>query len=305
MLWLSKHARYQKQLSSYVDGQLTAGDKAQLEEHLVDCDACRHEIDELRSAISAVGGLPDVEPPRSFTLTPAMLERGSRTRPVEPVPPVAVGMRLAGAAVAVVLAVVLVGDLGGIGGSMGEDEGAAGGDSTERSMGLAASGQESADDAAAPAATSAAERDAASAPMQADETAAFGAADPCPVTADSTSGGGTGGGTGAGGAGGPVTAATPTAELPVSSPQPTPDASAFAECVPVAADLTTESGATGAAAELRDGDQAEGSQAAASTTDEDGGVSTLTVLEIVLAGALVALLGGIGVELLLRRRRAV
>jgi hypothetical protein len=36
----------------------------------------------------------------------------------------------------------------------------------------------------------------------------------------------------------------------------------------------------------------------------DGGVSTLRVLEIVLGGALIALVAGVAVELTLRRRRA-
>ncbi|MGH7607929.1 MAG: hypothetical protein ACREME_11375, partial [Gemmatimonadales bacterium] len=263
--------------------------------------ACRREIHELRSTISAVSGLPEEEPPRSFALTPATLERGSRVRPIEPAPPVAVGMRLTGAAVAAVLAVLVVGDLGGIGGGNSDDQ-AGGGQFAERSAQLESTGEgdTSADGAQAPAATSLPEADEAAVGANRaspSDTAGFaGEAESCPVAADS----GTGGGTGAGGAGGPASAASPTAER-VPTPSP---AIALSDCPPIAGGEIPETEAPEAAAELRDSEAVEGGQAAASPAGEDGGVSPLTVLEIVLAGALVALLGGIAIEVTLRRRRA-
>jgi hypothetical protein len=54
---------------------------------------------------------------------------------------------------------------------------------------------------------------------------------------------------------------------------------------------------------LRAGDEGEIAAAPESVVD-DGGVSTLTVLEIILAGGLIALTGAIGIEYMLRRRAA-
>src|SRR5438093_6966906 len=117
MIWLNKHARFQNNLSAYIDGRLPAPETTALEAHLASCDACRREVDELRGTASALQGLPQMETPRSFAITPRMLER--KTAAARPdLPAIGLGMRLAGAAVAVVLAVVLVGDLtlGGDGG---------------------------------------------------------------------------------------------------------------------------------------------------------------------------------------------
>src|SRR6266542_4386252 len=110
MLWLSKHARLRNNLSPYIDGRLTGRETTALEAHLALCEACRRELDELRATALAMRQLPEAEAPRSFAITPGMLERRAAAA-ARPTPAIGAGTRLAGVAVAVALAVVLVGDL--------------------------------------------------------------------------------------------------------------------------------------------------------------------------------------------------
>jgi hypothetical protein len=205
---------------------------------------------------------------------------------------------MAGAAVALVLAVVVVGDLGR--GGNGSDEGAGGAAFDDRSMQLeSASEADAGDDGEeAPAtAPSAADRENIKRSEAPDEASAFGAnLEPCPVES-------AGGGTGAGDAGGPATAPAPPAE---PAPSPAPEEPASADCVPAAANQAQASAAEDLADELREG-AAEGGGAdekAAPSAADDQGVSMTTVVEIVLGGALVALVLGIVAEAALRRRRA-
>ena len=290
MLWPNKHSRSRKRLSPYIDGQLSPRERTTLEAHLAGCDACLRQLDELRATTSAVGGLADVEPPRSFALTPRMLERRAAV-PHASVPPLAIGMRLAGAGVALVLAVVLIGDLGVVGNGDGSRE-ETGALRQAAELRTTDSDNDAAGGAPAPAATGAAEQYAtigADRSSPDDLAASEEKTETCPSSAGD-----------AGDA--------------ASSPPPEPAAGApsageLAACAPTAdapaaAEIAPDAGTPPANADLsRNGEEDEVAGPAESTS-QGGGVSTLTVLEIVLGGALLALAGGIGIEYVLRRRAA-
>jgi hypothetical protein len=265
MLWLNKHARLRGKLSPYIDGQLSRRDRVALEDHLAGCENCRDELADLRAAISAIGGLGDAEPPRSFALTPQMLERPSVSPPA-PTPPIATGMRLAGAGVAVALAMLLIGDIGGLGGGMnGADEegGSAATSVDERAMQFDAAGAEN---------DSAATR--AAAPAEAEVIGS---------SADKTEG------------------CVPAAQMSDTGAPAGASPESNAYCAPASpSDLAAAAGDQESAEE---GGEGEVSASPALDSGEDG-ISTLTLVEMILAGSLLALIGGIAVEYLLRRRRA-
>jgi hypothetical protein len=202
---------------------------------------------------------------------------------------------MAGAAVALVLAVVVVGDLGG--GDSG-DEGAgrfAFDDVLQReSASEAGSGEY---DAEAPAAATSGQLPAEMLDGQnsPDTRGNFeSGAQPCPAE----SAGGTG--TDAGGAGAPGTAPEPAAS-------PSLDEAASADCAPIAANQADATAAEDLADELREGaaEGGGGAEPATPSSDDGDGISAVTVVEIVLGGALLALVFGIIAEAALRRRRAV
>ena len=114
MLWPGAHRRFRESLSAYIDGEMEASAVERLEAHLAACEGCRLELQQLRATASALRDLPEAQVPRSFALSP---ERISARRPLTgAAAPLALGMRLAAAGVAVALAAVLVVDLGGLAG---------------------------------------------------------------------------------------------------------------------------------------------------------------------------------------------
>src|SRR5207249_744866 len=58
-------------LSAYIDNQLTADERATLEQRLRDEPALRGTLDELRGTVTLLRDIPPLPPPRSFTLDPA------------------------------------------------------------------------------------------------------------------------------------------------------------------------------------------------------------------------------------------
>jgi hypothetical protein len=58
-------------LSAYIDNQLAAGQRGALEERLRHEPALRGALEELRGTVALLRDLPQVAPPRSFTLDPA------------------------------------------------------------------------------------------------------------------------------------------------------------------------------------------------------------------------------------------
>ncbi len=78
-------------LSAYIDGQLSAEEQAQSEEHLRTCELCQQQLTELRQMVALLHALPQPQLPRSFTLPvtePALAARvDSAPRPLAPVTP--------------------------------------------------------------------------------------------------------------------------------------------------------------------------------------------------------------------------
>ena len=121
----SRHPR--GEFSAHADGELAPDRLAALEAHLDGCERCRGELAGIVTLRAALRDLPEVAAPRSFALTPAMAER-QRAPPATRTTPSFVAMRVAGAGVAAVLAVVVMLDAGGIvddSGRGGSDETAA------------------------------------------------------------------------------------------------------------------------------------------------------------------------------------
>jgi anti-sigma factor RsiW len=74
--------RQREQLSAYLDGELSAAERAEIARHLPTCAECRGELAGLRRVRTLLGALPAPALPRSFTL-PASGAAISRT-PVAP-----------------------------------------------------------------------------------------------------------------------------------------------------------------------------------------------------------------------------
>ena len=61
-------------LSALVDGQLTSEERSEAEAHLGTCATCRQQLDGFRSVATLLRALPEVVPPREFTLGPRLLK---------------------------------------------------------------------------------------------------------------------------------------------------------------------------------------------------------------------------------------
>ncbi len=60
------HARWQRQLSAYVDGELTLHEAGEVEAHLAQCASCRAELERLQSLKSLLGRLPERPVPETL-----------------------------------------------------------------------------------------------------------------------------------------------------------------------------------------------------------------------------------------------
>jgi anti-sigma factor RsiW len=60
------HHRVEQLLSAYVDGELTQAEARAVEEHLLDCGACRRAYEDLRATKALLGALPVAEPPAGW-----------------------------------------------------------------------------------------------------------------------------------------------------------------------------------------------------------------------------------------------
>jgi len=58
------HARLQRQLSAYVDGELSPDERREVDAHLPTCVECREELARLRQVKHLIGRLPEREPPQ-------------------------------------------------------------------------------------------------------------------------------------------------------------------------------------------------------------------------------------------------
>jgi hypothetical protein len=100
-------------LSAYIDNQLSARERAELESRLAREPELQATLSDLQRTVRVLRLLPVVKPPRRFTLTPAMVGARGRREPLFP------ALRLAAAFCAVLLAVVVAGDFAASGGLAG------------------------------------------------------------------------------------------------------------------------------------------------------------------------------------------
>lgn len=68
-------------LSDYMDGELTAAERAEVETHLADCPECAATLDELRTVVREAGTLPELPPEGDLWpgIEARLTPRGTRT----------------------------------------------------------------------------------------------------------------------------------------------------------------------------------------------------------------------------------
>lgn len=88
-------------LSAFLDDELTERDSLEVTRHLAACDRCLGELDDIRSARSALRGLPNLDPPATMfsdVVTAAVVEADRWRRYVRVSSAAIVGLTLIGAA---------------------------------------------------------------------------------------------------------------------------------------------------------------------------------------------------------------
>jgi anti-sigma factor RsiW len=72
---VTQHAEHlgDEVLSALVDDQLSRDERAPVQAHLGDCSVCQQRLEELRSVVSLLRSLPDVDVPRDFSLGPRVV----------------------------------------------------------------------------------------------------------------------------------------------------------------------------------------------------------------------------------------
>ncbi|MBI5282295.1 MAG: zf-HC2 domain-containing protein [Candidatus Solibacter usitatus] len=70
-------------LCDYVDGTLSGGEKATVELHLRDCDACRELVADCRAAVAFMETAAEVEPPPALVNTILFEARSGKAAPVK------------------------------------------------------------------------------------------------------------------------------------------------------------------------------------------------------------------------------
>ena len=70
----SEHKWVEDSLSAYMDGELSPKERARVEKHLRDCQACTANLATLRQTVALVRELPRVPAPRSFAIRPAVVQ---------------------------------------------------------------------------------------------------------------------------------------------------------------------------------------------------------------------------------------
>jgi anti-sigma factor RsiW len=60
------HAIAEAKFSDFIDGELPAAERAELEQHLVGCERCRGELESFKKTLSAVQGAQSATPSAEF-----------------------------------------------------------------------------------------------------------------------------------------------------------------------------------------------------------------------------------------------
>ena len=101
----SEHELLEESLSAYIDGELLAGEKARVQKHLEECEACSENLATLRQTVVLLGELPTVPAPISFALRPAPVRPRARVT----APAWGYGLLKGATALAALLLVLLIG----------------------------------------------------------------------------------------------------------------------------------------------------------------------------------------------------
>ena len=75
-----RHAAFEEQFSSYVEGDLADPGKAALEQHLTSCAACRTQLEAFRRTLGKLGGLREKAPHTFLAGIEAQIRDRSRGR---------------------------------------------------------------------------------------------------------------------------------------------------------------------------------------------------------------------------------
>ena len=278
----NRHERLRKNLSAYVDGELSPREIASLESHLSGCDACRAELEDLRAGKAVLSALPSVEAPRSFALTPEMVAGPQPAPQRAPSPALNTGLRLAAGGLALALVVVAFADNADFRGadeSATESQSQAGGDGGDGAYGFGATEEDAPEGE--------------NRSLDADTLTTE-----APAATTSAGVGGVGGGT--------VPESTSDAaqqQVDSASPQASPGARNTEEAAAAPLPQDEDAGSDEAKSES---DSAGDDAAPAEASDsDDGGADAYTVLEVVLAVALALVVGALVVIWIGQRRRAV
>ena len=60
------HEACQENLSAFLDGRLTSGERSKVERHLEECESCRADLNSLRETVGLLRALPVIQPPHNF-----------------------------------------------------------------------------------------------------------------------------------------------------------------------------------------------------------------------------------------------
>ena len=102
-----RHARLQRLLSAYLDGEVSDSERAGVDTHLAGCESCRSELATLRATVDLLGSLPQIAPSRSFALA-------QEPEPVRSFEPLFWTARAVAPIAAVLLVALVVGDSVGL-----------------------------------------------------------------------------------------------------------------------------------------------------------------------------------------------
>lgn len=102
-LGIGKHSKLKTLLSSYLDDQVSPGERGEVEEHIATCSECRRDLETLRMSVDILRGLPQLETAKLFRL-----EAAPEPLRASGLPAWATG--LATSAAAVLLAVLVIGE---------------------------------------------------------------------------------------------------------------------------------------------------------------------------------------------------
>lgn len=104
--FLRTHSRYREMADAYLDGELRPGDLAKFEAHAAGCAECSALLDTGKALKASLGSIPAVAAPRSFRITPAMVQERAPAPAAKRVTPVLLVARVGAAASVAAFAVV-------------------------------------------------------------------------------------------------------------------------------------------------------------------------------------------------------